>query len=220
MKEFKGTKGNWKHTKIANEKIEGADSSKILGVGYDKVIGTINATHKEEGYANLKLITKAPEMLRAMNELVIELDRIHYLLPKENEEDGNLIWDRIQTCRSLIKNILKQYYQRLLGVNIYNIMRKKHKKPKILKLKIEICAKLRKKIVPYEISNKGYRWTYYQASYIVGDFNITVYYQKYVRNIFKVDYINIYDNNNFNKKISKTKLIELNDFLENEYNKK
>lgn len=107
MTEFKGTKGNWKHSKIANEMIEGAHSSKILGVGYGKVIGRINATHKEEGYANLKLIVKAPEILRAMNDLVIELDKLNYLLPRENEDGGSLIWDRIQTCRSLVKNVLK-----------------------------------------------------------------------------------------------------------------
>jgi len=107
MEEFKGTKGNWKHSTIANEMIEGADSSKILGAGYNKVIGRINATHKEEGYANLKLIEKAPQMLRAMNDLVLELDKLNYLLPRENEDGGNLIWDRIQTCRSLVKNVLK-----------------------------------------------------------------------------------------------------------------
>ena len=103
MKEFKGTKGHWKHSKIASEIIEGADSSKILGCGYGKVIGRVNATHKEEGLANLKLITKAPQMLDAMNELVVELDKINYLLPREND----IIWDRIQACRSLVKNILK-----------------------------------------------------------------------------------------------------------------
>ena len=106
IQEFKGTKGIWKHSKIVNEKIEGVDSSKILGAGYGKVIGRVNATHKEEGYANLKLITNAPVMLCAMNDLVIELDKLNYLLPRENEVGGSLIWDRIQTCRSLIKNVL------------------------------------------------------------------------------------------------------------------
>jgi len=95
------------HEIFKNELIEGADSSKILGAEYGKVIGRVNATHKEEGYANLKLITKAPQMLRAMNELVLELDKINYLLPRENEDGGNLIWDRIQTCRSIVKNVLK-----------------------------------------------------------------------------------------------------------------
>ena len=107
MKEFKGTKGNWKHSTIANKMIEGAESSKILGARHDKVIGRVNATHKKEGYANLKLIEKAPQMLRAMNDLVLELDKLNYLLPRENEEGGNLIWDKIQICRSIVKNVLK-----------------------------------------------------------------------------------------------------------------
>lgn len=72
--EFKGTLGNWKHTKIANEIIEGADSSKILGSSYDKVIGRVNATHKEEGYSNLKLIVHAPELLSALEEAITGLE--------------------------------------------------------------------------------------------------------------------------------------------------
>ena len=104
---FKGTKGIWRWQNRSIDNIEGTQWSLLKITADGKVIGRVNATHREEGLANLKLIAKAPEMLHAVNDLILELDKLNHLLPKENEDGGKLIWDRIQVCKSIVKNILK-----------------------------------------------------------------------------------------------------------------
>jgi len=93
MKEFKGTKGEWYWSNIASELIEGSESSKLLAPK-GKSIGRVHGTHKEEGYANLKLIAAAPELLEALQELVFYWSNPDYADKKEREAieatDGNL----------------------------------------------------------------------------------------------------------------------------------
>ena len=114
MEEFKGTNGKWERKPYIGVT---SQSNPLFPVYYNNVCTTKGiggrimakclSKDKEELVANAKLISKAPQMLKAMNDLVLELDKLNHLLPKENEDGGNLIWDRIQTCRSLVKNVLK-----------------------------------------------------------------------------------------------------------------
>ena len=75
--EFKGTKGNWVCKSIDVEAVKGATYHKITN-GY-KTIAKINATHKEEGYNNLKLILKAPDLLNAVTNLIGDLEDVQKL---------------------------------------------------------------------------------------------------------------------------------------------
>ena len=86
------------------------------------------------------------------------------------------------------------------------------KKPKNLIFKKDICTKLRKNIKPVDLSLNGYGFTYYKARYLIDSLDITVYYQRYVRNPFKIDFIRIYHSKSF-KLLSKKELIKLNNLL-------
>jgi len=108
MNEFKGTKGSWQSCRERMKKpLTHQTVCKIYASNGINIIATIPKCNDEKNRANANLISKAPDMLTAMNDLIIELDKLNKFLPKENEEHGNLIWDRIQTCRSLVKNVLK-----------------------------------------------------------------------------------------------------------------
>ena len=93
-------------------------------------------------------------------------------------------------------------------------MRKKFaNKPKNLSFKIEICNRLRKRIKPISLSKMGYNFTYYQARYKYEVYDITIYFQRYVRDISKIDYISIRHSESF-KNLSKLELTELNTKLQ------
>lgn len=109
MEEFKGTKKKWIRKPYIGVT---SKSNPLFPVYYNNVatkglggrlIAKCMSKNKHELIANARLIEKAPEMLEAMNDLVLELDKLSHLLPKES----NLIWDRIQNCRGIVKNVIK-----------------------------------------------------------------------------------------------------------------
>jgi len=90
--------------------------------------------------------------------------------------------------------------------------RKMTEKPKNLQFKARLCEKLRIKVKPIDLSHNGYAWTYYQARYLYEDYNIIVYFQRYVRNKSRINYIKIYHSKSY-EPLSKAEMVDLYDKL-------
>ena len=93
----------WSYKHIPNEAVKGAKSTKIYSKQGTYVVGKINATHKKEGSANLRVILESPRMYDAMKQLVQELESINYTLPA----GGDKLTDKVLACKEIINSIEK-----------------------------------------------------------------------------------------------------------------
>ena len=100
--DFKGTRGKWKHKKGKRAKFE-YDNFIIDEYGNHivKWSNTGNGSHKltiKESHANGLLISKAPEMLEMLKELVISADDMF-----NNGEPSETYYQLINRAEQLIK---------------------------------------------------------------------------------------------------------------------
>lgn len=95
--EFKGTKGSWGDMGGDNTSIDIVlDNGSTISINrYDRYCPGVLACTREEMEANAKLISKAPEMLKMLRNLLYDLSHI--------ENKSPAIWNRIANVEDLIE---------------------------------------------------------------------------------------------------------------------
>ena len=122
---FKGTEGSWRNSTIGSETLEGVTSSKIYDISRKKIIGSVNSTHDEEGYANLKLIINAPEMFKVLEDILNDNTKAYsgdsYILEKEEMEAIRNIIEKITVDNGQYENRFNVFHFVMGCSNIFHL---------------------------------------------------------------------------------------------------